>query len=234
MKEGLKPYGLWGVLAFLVVILPWLVNPYFRSVAIFIGIYTMVVLGLCFVIGYCAMFNLSAPAFVGIGAYTSGILTKTYSMSPVIALILGAILSVVVAYTIGRPVMDLARYYFSTVTFSVFVILQIMLKEMGDLTGGAVGLFDIPYFSVGGLVIRPDDIGYLYLVWVITITALILSSNLINSRVGRAIRSIASSEAAAETSGVNVPRYKLQVFMISSVLASTAGSLRPLHPFPVA
>jgi len=93
-----------------------------------------------------------------------------------------------------------------------------------NLTGGPSGFGQIPRLSLGGLSLK-DDLVFYYFVWSLVILVLAGSLNLIHSRVGRALRSIHGGETAANAMGINTASYKVQVFVLSAVLAALAGGL---------
>lgn len=197
---------------------------YVSSVMSMIGIYAILAIGMCLVIGYAGQFSLAHPAFFGIGAYVSAILVKNYSLPPITALAVAGIVTGLVAYSMGRPLFRLRGYYFACATFCVLIVVQNCMAELRDITGGAQGIHSIPPFHIGGLAFD----GYLsnyYLIWFAVLLSTVLSFNLVNSKVGRAMRAISTSEMAAETCGVHVAKYKLNIFTYSAITASVAGSV---------
>jgi len=101
---------------------------------------------------------------------------------------------------------------------------QILFEKGGDLTGGFDGISSIPPLAIGGLAFKGDTANF-YLIWFFVVVALLLSANIVRSRVGRAMRAIHDSEVAAQSCGVDVARYKMKVFILSAAFASVAGSL---------
>ncbi len=210
----------------IIFILPFLItNNYYLSVLVIIGIYTTIVVGLCLLMGYAGQISLGHAAFYGMGAYASGILTATCHISPWLAILAGAAGTGVVAYVIGIPIFRLKEHYLALATLGLGLIVHVVLMEEVGLTGGPSGLTEeIPYLSIGSLVLN-TDFKYYFLVWVVALLAIILANNVVHSRIGRALRSIHGSEFAAQSLGVDTGRYKLQVFALSAVYASIAGSL---------
>jgi branched-chain amino acid transport system permease protein len=102
-------------------------------------------------------------------------------------------------------------------------ILYIIFNELSPLTGGPSGLSGIPSLEIFGYPL--EGAAYLYLAWRFVLLLLIFSLNVINSRVGRALRAVHGSELAANAMGVEASRYKVQVFVLSAIYASMAGSL---------
>lgn len=210
----------------LIFILPFFIsNNYFLSVLVVIGIHTTVVIGLCLLMGYAGQISLGHAAFYGLGAYTSGILTSTYNISPWIAILAGAAGTGIVAYILGIPIFRLKGHYLALATLGLGLIIHVILMEEVEITGGPSGLSKtIPYLSIGSLKLD-TDFKYYFLVWAVALVAIILANNVVHSRIGRALRSIHGSEFAAQSLGVDTGKYKLQVFALSAMYASVAGSL---------
>ena len=202
----------------------WVKSPYLVSTAIFIGISTILTVGLCLLMGYAGQISLGHAAFFGIGAYTSGILTVKYGVSPWVAMGLGVLVTAGTAYIIGIPIFKLREHYLAMATLGLGIIIYLAFGEFRDLTGGPTGLPGVPRLAAGRFVFD-GDVEYYYLVWGTVILILSLSLNIVNSRVGRALRAIHASEMAADSIGVDSSQYKLQVLVLSAIYASIAGSL---------
>jgi branched-chain amino acid transport system permease protein len=189
-----------------------------------VGLTAMITMGLSLLMGYAGQISLGHAAFYGLGAYASGILTAKYGMNPWPALLTGVVLSAVLAVVIGSPSLKLRGHYLAMATLAFGEIVYIIFNSWGSLTSGPDGFGDIPRLSVFGFAFDTALRNY-YLVWGVALLMLVFLLNLIHSRVGRALRSIHGSEAAAMAMGVNTAWYKIQVFIISAVMASIAGSL---------
>jgi branched-chain amino acid transport system permease protein len=213
------------LIAIAVGLFPWATGgiDYFNTLVVFWGINAITTMGLTLLMGYAGQISLGHAAFFGLGAYSSGILTTQYSFHPAVAFGIGILLSAAVAYVVGKPTLRLKGHYMAVATLGFGEILFIIFNELSPLTGGPSGLSGIPpltfweYPIEGGL--------YLYLVWGLVILLLLFSLNVINSRVGRALRALHGSERAANAMGVDASGYKVQVFILSAVYASMAGSL---------
>lgn len=160
--------------------------------------------------------------------------------SPWTGMIAGISFTGLVAYLIGSQVLRLKGHYLAMATLAFGIIVEIVFRQWTAVTGGSSdGIFGIPTinvaasvpgfvnkimaFSVGGPVDERRQ--YYFLVWGIVFLALLMASNIVRSRVGRAFRAVHGSETAAESLGVDTERYKVQVFVLSAALASIAGSL---------
>ena len=136
----------------------------------------------------------------------------------------GRIVTGVVAYLIGIPTLKLEGHYLVMATLGFNVIIYIILVQLDSVTGGPSGFAGIPRLAVGSFVFDSDRKVY-YLLWTFSIGSLLLSLNLIHSRVGRAMAALSHNEIAARCSGIDTETYKIKIFVLSAVLASLAGSL---------
>lgn len=210
-------------------------SSYHLAIMIQIGTFAMLVVGLNLVMGYAGQISLGHAAFFGLGAYASALLTVHLAVNPWLAMLIGAVSVGLVAFLIGIPIFRLKGHYLAMATLGFGIIVHLAFKEFfKDLTGGPTGLPGVPRLALGSFVFD-NDIKYYYLVWFFVVILVALALNIVDSRVGRALRSIHGSEVAAETLGVSTGRYKLQVLVVSAVFASLAGSLRThynLHVSP--
>ncbi len=204
---------------------------YYFTLGNLIGLHVMVVLGLNLLMGYAGQISLGHAAFYGLGAYTSGILTTTYQVSPLLALLAGLLVSGLVAYMVGIPALKLKGYYLAMATLGFGIIVVIILRELDWLTGGPSGLIGIPDFRLGPWTFASPGAKFI-LIWTLTGALLLLSLNIVDSRLGRALRAIHDSEIAALAMGVNAQRLKLVIFVISALYASLAGWPTPSTSSP--
>jgi branched-chain amino acid transport system permease protein len=198
-------------------------NEYFISLLIFMGINSIMTMGLSLLMGYAGQISLGHAAFFGLGAYSSGVLTAQYALHPFGAALSGMGLSAAIAFLVGKPTLRLKGHYMAVATLGFGEIMFILFNELSSLTGGPSGLSGIPSLSFWGTAV--EGRGYLYLVWGMVILLLLFSLNVINSRVGRALRAVHGSELAASAMGVDASHYKVEVFVLSAIYASMAGSL---------
>ena len=197
---------------------------YLMNVLVFVGINTMLAIGLNLLLGYAGQISLGHAGFFGLGAYLSGILTASYGLDPWLVMPLAAIAVGCLAFLIGFPILKLKGHYLAMATLGLGIIIYIVFNETVDLTGGPSGLSGIPNLSIGATAFDTDIRNY-YLIWTFTLVIVLLAVNLTNSRVGRALKAIHDSEVAARVMGVNARLLKVQVFALSAVISSLAGSL---------
>jgi branched-chain amino acid transport system permease protein len=225
MDKNIKHYR--GILTLLVItaILPLLIKShYYINLMVFIGVYSILALGLTLLLGYAGQVSLGQAGFYGIGAYVSGILTVKFGLNPWMALPVAIGITSVFAFFIGYSTLHLKGLYLAMATLGVGIIFHILFIELKDLTGGAIGLMDIPSLSIGGIKLD-TDLKFYILVWFVVLFIFFLTTNLVNSRVGRGMRAIQGNEMAANCMGVDAFRYKIKVFVLSAALASLSGFL---------
>ena len=199
-------------------------NDYYIGILVFAGINALSCIGLSLLMGYAGQISLGQAAFLGIGAYSSALLTTQLSWPPFISMVAGVILSILLSLVIGVPSLRLKGHYLAMATLGFGSIVHIILVAAVDLTGGPAGVSEIPKLSVLGFPLNTDLRFYAF-IWGIVLLGLFIALNIIHSRSGRALRAIHGSEAAAGSSGVNTSWYKIRIFIISASYTSIAGSL---------
>jgi len=216
-----------ALLAFLaaVAVVPWLLpNQYLVHVVVLAGLYVILAVGLNLVMGYAGQVSLGHAGFYGLGAYVSAVLSVRYGLSPWLGTPVAAAATGALAYVVGIPALRLKSYYLGMATLGIGLVLQLAFVQLHGVTGGSSGLAGIRPWDVGPLRFTTATRHY-WLVWAVAGLALWVARNLVNSRVGRVLRALGESEAAAEAMGVDTAAEKRRVFVLSAVYASVAGSL---------
>ncbi|MBK1674353.1 branched-chain amino acid ABC transporter permease [Ectothiorhodospira shaposhnikovii] len=224
------------VLALVLLLLPlFLGNEFHLDIATQIALIAATVVGLNLLVGYGGQVSLGHAAFFGMGAYASAILTGTYGWTSIPALLCGALLVAVLAWTLGRPILRLKGHYLSMATLGMGIIIAIVINNEGWLTGGPDGLAVEPltvlgaelsifdHYSLLGLEVSGAMLWY-GLAALLLLLAVWIAQNLVDSPIGRALRAVHGSEVAARVVGVDTSHYKLLIFVISAVYASVMGS----------
>ncbi|SFW99581.1 branched-chain amino acid ABC transporter permease [Marinospirillum alkaliphilum] len=224
------------ILAVIILILPlFMSNPFHYDMATQIAIIAATVVGLNLLVGYAGQISLGHAGFFGIGAYFSAVMTSNYDWPPLPTLLLAAALVGVIAWIVGRPILKLKGHYLSMATLAVGFIIAIIINNEGWITGGPDGM-PVPSFSVFGWELSSfNQYSFLgmevngYKAWyffagLLLLLAVWVAQNIIDSPIGRALRSVHGSEVAARVVGVDTARYKSLVFVISAVYASLMGS----------
>ncbi|SDH99680.1 branched-chain amino acid ABC transporter permease [Alloyangia pacifica] len=223
-----------GVLALLIALLPlFFPSGYYYRVGALIFVNALSVVGLVILIGYAGQISLGHAGFAGIGAYACALAPEHLGLHPALAVLLGAVVSGVMAALIGKPILRLKGYYLAVATLGFGILVSMVLTNERALTGGPDGM-NVADLGLRGLL---RDMGwrlsggeFWYMICgVVLLVGAWLALNLFDSPSGRAMRALHGSEVAASTVGVDVPRQKLRAFVISAVYASVAGSLLALQ-----
>ena len=220
--------------------------------------YSLVTVGLCMLIGYAGQISLGHAGFFAVGGYVAAFLTtwnlnlhpgafvsllgksgalvsrsdiyggSLLTIHPWLACAAAILLTVVIAYLVGGPVLKLKGHYLAMATLGFGIIIyRIALGT--EFLGAADGISEVPGFPLpGGLVVTGNAssrISNYYLAWGLVILGMVLLLNLIDSRVGRALSAVHGAEDAAGAMGIPTARYKLNTFVLSAVFAALAGVL---------
>ena len=194
------------------------------TLLIFVGIYVVVCTGLSLIFGFAGQLSLTQAAFYGIGAYASALITTRLAMPFWVGFLAAAALPAMVAFVIGVPILRLRHFYLAMSTLAFSEIAAVMFIQEIEITGGPTGITHVPTPSLFGFRFDTPE-RYFYLVWVIALGVVLFSHNLIESRIGRALRAISENEMAAGAMGVNVTAMKSLMFILSAVFAGIGGSL---------
>jgi len=225
-------YKVLAVFTLVMMLIPLGIGPYPMSVGVDIGLYAMATMGIILLMGFAGQISVGHAIFFGIGAYTSAILTTQQGLSPWLAMFLGAAISGGFAALFGRAMFRLHGLILAGITLALNLVFYFSITSAIDITGGAMGIMNIPPLILGGANFSESFFTY-YMVWVIAIILLVFTLNLADSQEGRALRSMnahaGGSEDATQVLGINVIKYKVLVFALSAVYTSIAGSIYAHH-----
>jgi len=199
-------------------------NPYYVGILIFLGINIIITIGLSLLMGYAGQISLGQAAFYGIGAYTTGILTTKLHVPIILSFPMSVLLTVFIAFIVGIPTLRLRGHYLAMATLGLGEIVHIVFNELISLTGGPSGFGNIPLIRIFGIELD-NDYKYYVFVWAIVALIIFLSLNIINSRIGRALKAIHKEPTTASTLGINTSRVKLYIFTLGAGYAGIAGFL---------
>ncbi|MEG4642665.1 branched-chain amino acid ABC transporter permease [Paracoccus sp. APAP_BH8] len=222
------------VLAALIAVTPFFFpSGYYYRVGALIFVNGLAVTGIVILTGYAGQISLGHAGFAGIGGYACALAPTHLGLHPSLAVVLGAAISGVLAYLVGRPILRLKGYYLAVATLGFGILVSMVLNNERQLTGGPDGIA-VPELGLRGLL---KDWGldltngqfWYFFCGLVLLAGAWLALNLHQSPSGRALRALHGSEIAAGTVGIDVARVKLQAFVISAVYASVAGSLVALQ-----
>ena len=225
-------------LLFIVVMaaLPLLPTPEFWiTLANYIGLYSIVALGLVLLTGVAGLTSFGQAAFVGLGAYATAYLTTQFGLSPWVGLAAGIVVTAAAAFFIGAITMRLSGHFLPLGTIAWGLSLYFLFGNL-DFLGKYDGLNGIPAISVFGITLGSGRAMF-YLIWVVVVVSVLALQNLLNSRPGRAIRALKGGGVMAEAMGVNTAWMKIVIFVIAALLACISGWLyahmqRAVNPTP--
>lgn len=189
----------------------------------YIGISSLVAIGLVLLTGVGGMTSFGQAAFVGFGAYTTAVLTINMGLSPWATLPISLITTMLGALLIGVVTVRLSGHYLPLGTLAWGIAIFFLFGNLASL-GGHDGLSGVPPLRIGTHALI-DVKEYFVVVWIAVVLAVIGVQNLLNARVGRAIRALRRGGMAAEAFGINTAAAKLTVFVFSAMLAGLAGWL---------
>lgn len=241
----MKPRHIVLIFLALLLLAPLVLPPFYVTLLNYIGLYAMVSLGLVLLTGVGGLTSFGQAAFVGLGAYTTAVLTTQadslpawlawMGTSPWITLVAGLILTLVVAWLLGAITLSLSGHFLPLGTIAWGLSLYLAFGSVEGL-GGHTGLPDIPPISLGSLVLNTGPSIY-YLIWAFLMLAVWCTRNLLDSREGRAIRALKGGRIMAESMGVNTTRARMVIFLIAALQACASGWLyahmqRFVNPHP--
>ena len=189
----------------------------------YIGLYALVCLGLVLLTGVGGLTSFGQAAFVGVGAYTTAWLTLNTGMSPWLTLFVGLGLTAMSSLLVGAITLRMSGHYLPLATIAWGLSLYYLMGNL-DALGKYDGLLGLKSLSVGSLDIGQGRL-FFVLTWAILITGAVALLNLLDSRPGRAIRSLKGGSQMAEAMGISTFRYKVTIFLIAALFASVAGWL---------
>ena len=221
-----KPFHLGIIFISIVIIAYGFLAPssYFLHIVIMMSIWAIVSSSLNLLLGYTGLLNLGHAGIVGIGAYTSAILTLKLGMSPWATLPIASILAASMGFLIGILSLRTKGISFAIITMMFGIMLYIIFESWTDVTGGFLGLYGIPRPSFLTINFKLAIVNYFF-VMAIFLLIILFFYRLVNSRIGRIFISIREDEDLATVLGVDIRKYKILSFVIACFIAGMAGWL---------
>ena len=212
-----------GLFFIFLLFFPFAANAYMLYVANMIGFAVIGAVGLNLLTGFTGQISLGHAAFLGVGAYTSAILVTRLGFSFWLSIPFAGVVAAVAGIIIGIPSLRVKGLYLCIATLAAQFIFEFIFIHWESMTRGITGI-NIPPPRIGRLVFMTEREFY----W-ITLFFVVLgvgyARNLVRSRMGRAFVAIRDRDLSAEIIGINLFRYKLSAFAISSFYAGVAGAL---------
>ena len=216
-----------GLLAVLLVVLPFILDNYWMSIANTILIAVIGAVGLNILVGYTGQISLGQGGFLAVGAYSSVILSDRMGLPTPLAIAFAVVLTTIVGTFFGLPGLRLKGLYLAIATLASQQIIEFVIRRWGWLTEGK-GYINVERLSVGGFQVGGRDVfetqWYVILV-VLAVLAVMAARNLFRTGLGRSFMAVRDQDIAAEAIGVNITRAKLTAFAVSSAFVGLAGAL---------
>jgi len=211
------------LLALAFFVAPLVLPSFYITLANYIGLASIVALGLVLITGIGGLTSFGQAAFVGLGAYTTGFLTTAYGLSPWLTLPIGLALTAAVTLPLGLITLRLSGHYLPIGTIAWSISLYYLFANLEGL-GGHNGMSGVPPLAIGGHELNSGAEFY-YLIWSVMAAALATVHNLLDSRTGRAVRSLRGGGVMAESFGIDTAAVKLAIFLYAGLLAALSGWL---------
>jgi len=234
IETGGRPYYLFRLVSvvgigLMVVALPYALETFRLGQVSGALTFVVALIGLNLLSGFGGQVSLGHAAFFGLGAYTTGVATLKYDVSPPVSFAIGMVLCFVVGILIGIPALRLRGMYLALVTLAVGVLFPSVVRRLDDLTGGSRGIFGIGFDPPQGISYfsgRAGQIVWLYYVSVACVLfAAFVAYGVVRSQIGRAIVALRDNETAAAVAGISRAYVRAVLFGLSGALAGLAGSL---------
>src|SRR3984957_16631731 len=225
------PIARWTLAAFgglFIVIVPLICGDYPISILNLILIAIVGALGLNILVGYTGQISIGTGAFMSVGAYTAANLVTRLGAPFWLALPAGGLMAALVGAIVGIPSLRIKGIYLAIATLAAQLIIEWTINHVQWISGGVQASINVPRPSVFGTQLKSEWQIYLFLMFFVVL-ALVATLNLVRSRIGRAFIAIRDQDIAAEIIGINIFRYKLYAFAISSFFAGVTGALESYY-----
>jgi len=207
----------------LALIFPFLASRYHLNLANQVGIAVIGAIGLNILVGYTGQISLGQGGFLAVGAYTAGILTARYGVPWWLSTPIACLVTALVGMVFGIPSLRLKGLYLAIATLAAQVIILWVVTHWKTVTGGVEALV-VPAPTLFGRRIN-TDFNFYWVIWGCAALVTLLAVNLFRSRFGRAFIAIRDQDIAASVMGIDLFKYKLLAFAISSFFVGLAGAL---------
>lgn len=221
------PVAKWSVIVLagiFLLLLPSVLGEYYISIMNAIGIAVVGALGLNILVGYTGQISIGHAAFMSVGAYTAANLAVRFDLPFWLSLPAGGLMAAFIGAIVGIPSLRIKGLYLAIATLAAQLIIEWTINHVPAISGGAQASIEVPRPTFLGEVLNTEHELY-YFIMFFVVLALIGTMNLMRSRIGRAFIAIRDQDIAAEIIGINIFRYKLIAFAISSFYAGVAGVL---------
>ena len=202
---------------------PFFLQPFTITLLNYIGVYSLIALGLVLLTGNAGMVSFGQASFMGIAAYATGWLTTTMGLSPWLGLVFALVVTGLIAAILGAATLRLGGHFLSLSTIAWGLAIYFSFGNIPGL-GAFDGISSLPPISIAGFALADSGQIY-YLIWATLLLAMLAMRNVLDSRVGRALRALRGGNALVESLGVNSLQIRLITFVIAALCAALSGWL---------
>ncbi len=213
----------WVIFGIFMIAFPFFANRYYLTLANQIGIATIGAIGLNILVGYTGQISLGQGGFMAVGAYTAAVLTINMGMPWWASTLIACIVTAIIGALFGIPSLRLKGLYLAIATLASQEIILWVVTHWDAVTGGVDALV-VPAPKLFGWNMS-SDFNFYWLVWLLAGLTALLTANLFRTHFGRAFIAIRDQDIAAEVMGINLFKYKLLSFAVSSFFVGMAGAL---------
>src|SRR5438128_8702101 len=221
------PIAKWAVAAvagLFIVIVPLALDEYYISILDLILIAVVGALGLNVLVGYTGQISIGHGAFMSVGAYTAANLVVHLGAPFWVTIPAGGLMAALIGAVVGIPSLRIKGIYLAIATLAAQLIIEWTINHVPAISGGVQASIQVPRPSLFGVQLKTQTQLYLFLM-AFAVLAIVGTSNLVRSRIGRAFVAVRDQDIAAEIIGISTFRYKLWAFAISSFYAGVTGVL---------
>ena len=197
---------------------------YYALIIALFGIYAIVATSLDVLFGYTGQISLGHAGLFAIGAYSSALLTIKLGVPSLLSLVLGSAITALIGALIAIPASKLVKHFLSLLMIAFGQIIYLIINSWTEVTGGSLGIMNIPYLNVFGFEVNSNLKGAI-VIWVILAVVLLVKHRIIRSRIGNAFIAIRENTVAARGLGIDVQKYKVLAFAVSAAMTGLAGGL---------
>jgi branched-chain amino acid transport system permease protein len=206
------------------IVVPLGLHEYYLSIANLVWIAIIGALGLNILVGYTGQVSIGHGAFMSVGAYTAANLAVRLGSPWPINLLAGGLMAALIGAVVGIPSLRIKGLYLAIATLAGQLIIEWTINHVTFISGGVQASIEVPRPHLGTMVLHSHRQMYCFLL-AFVVLAIVGTLNLMRTRVGRAFIAIRDQDIAAEIIGINIFRYKLLAFAISSFYAGVTGVL---------
>src|SRR5690606_17302568 len=216
-----RNFAIAGLIILLIV--PQVFDAYFTNLLIQIGYYGIAALGLNILVGFTGQISLGHAAFFGFGAFASAWISNNFGIPVILAIPLAGLMTTAVGMVVGIPAARIKGLYLAIATLAAQFILEDFFNRADWFSGGSAGSL-APPLTLFGFSFDTDK-SYFYIVLAFVVVMYLAGTNMVRSRDGRAVVAVRDHYLSAEIMGINLTKYRILAFGVSSFYAGVGGAL---------